>query len=90
MRCFYCRSELDDEATVCPHCGAYAIETAGSVDWYRAHDKPPMTWQKSVVLALAIALVVGLAGWLVFARAMDDSKRKADECVERVLQGGTC
>lgn len=90
VNCLYCREQLAEDATVCPHCRAYAVETSTSVDWYRAGDSRTRHVVLRWVLPMALAVAVVVGGFIVSDNAHRKAKNDATECVDEIARGREC
>lgn len=83
--CLLCREEINDDATVCRFCGAYAVEARSEIDWYRKGDSPARAgWARWrwLMITLAIATALLLSG----LQALSQSNREADRVVDEVCE----
>ncbi len=84
VRCVYCKEDINEDATVCRHCGAYAVETDDEILWFRQGDSPSkVAWSKWWPWAAAV--VVSLVGVLLVLKGAEDAERKVKEDVDVFL-----
>lgn len=88
MTCIYCKEEINEDATVCRHCGAYAVETDDEILWYRQGDSPSkVAWSKW--WPWVAAAVVAIGGIFAVMKSDADAQKKADDLVDCVVAGET-
>lgn len=91
MDCFYCKEQIDNEASVCKHCGARRYETRDSFDWYPPGETPDrhLFWTVAPILLIIAILIGGIwSNW----KAGEDAERYVDCVITQATRwpGDTC